>query len=332
MNEDLITLKKELEKSLSIAQTALEIEKIAVDFLGRKGKLTLLFQKLGSLSTDEKREYGATLNQLKSTIEKQIDAKRETLTSSTSTAFIDTTLPGEKRKIGHLHPTTRLIRKINEYFHYYGYSVYTGPEIETNEFNFEKLNLPPDHPARDLADTLYIVEPEYLLRTHTSSVETRAMTTETLPLRIVAPGKVYRNETSNVTNNSMFYQYEGLVVDKNITMGNLKATLIDLVRFLYGKEVRTRFRCKYYPQVEPGAGLDVECSFCHGKGCQVCKYRGFIEVLGAGMVHPHVLTSCGIDPKKWSGFAFGMGLDRLTMLEYGISDIRTLYNGELVLL
>jgi phenylalanyl-tRNA synthetase alpha chain len=222
------------------------------------------------------------------------------------------------------------MRKINSFFRYYGYSVYEGPEIETNEFNFEKLNLPKDHPARELADTLYIQEPEILLRTHTSSVEARALTKEELPLRIVVPGKVYRNETENTTNNSMFYQYEGLVVDKNMSMADLKGTLNAFVRFLYGDDVKTRFRCKYYPQVEPGAGLDVQCTFCHGKGCQVCKYRGYIEVLGAGMVHPNMLKNCNVDTKIWNGFAFGMGFDRLVMLSYGINDVRKLYNGELV--
>jgi len=219
---------------------------------------------------------------------------------------------------------------LNSFFRYYGYSVYEGPEVEFNEYNFEKLNLPKDHPARSLADTLFISEPNIMLRTHTSSVETRAMTNEDLPLRIVVPGKVFRNETTNATNNSMFYQYEGLVVDKNVSMAELKGTLDKFIKFLYGVETKTRFRCKYYPQVEPGAGLDIQCLFCNSKGCTVCKFRGWVEVLGCGMVHPNVLRSCGIDHKKWSGFAFGMGLDRIVMLKYGIDDIRKLYSGELV--
>ncbi|QQG43909.1 MAG: phenylalanine--tRNA ligase subunit alpha [Candidatus Roizmanbacteria bacterium] len=318
-----------LRDKLNNVKSSTDIENLRIEFLGRNGLVNQLLQKIKDVAPDQKKEYGQKVNTLKSQIEELLQDEEKEF-KQTTTLNIDITLPGIKPKVGNLHPTTIVIRKINQFFRYLGYSVYEGPEIETNEFNFEKLNLPKDHPARELADTLYIQEPEYLLRTHTSSVETRAMTQEKLPLRIVVPGKVYRNETSNPTNNSMFYQYEGLIVDKNISMADLKGTLIAFVKFLYGQETKTRFRCKYYPQVEPGAGLDVECKFCQGKGCSVCKYRGFIEVLGSGMVHPNVLKNCGIDPKVWSGFAFGMGLDRLVMLQYGINDIRKLYSGELV--
>ncbi|HLL61012.1 MAG TPA: phenylalanine--tRNA ligase subunit alpha [Candidatus Nitrosocosmicus sp.] len=325
-------LRKEFVNELAQANTLHDTDVIDTKYLGRNGIITLKIQELVKSSAVENKETIKQYNLFKRDVIVQIAEKKHTLATNPDNYLdedIDTSLPGIKPKIGHLHPTTQILRKINSFFRYYGYSVYEGPEIETNEYNFEKLNLPKDHPARELADTLYIQEPEILLRTHTSSVEARALMQEELPIRIVVPGKVYRNETENATNNSMFYQYEGLVVDKNISMADLKGTLNAFVKFLYGEDTITRFRCKYYPQVEPGAGLDVQCTFCRGVGCQVCKYRGFIEVLGAGMVHPNMLKSCNIDPNEWSGFAFGMGFDRLVMLSYGIDDVRKLYNGEL---
>lgn len=328
---DLAVVQLEALEALSKAVSKSELEEIRRVFLGRKGKVAAISQTMSSLSPEERGSVGRKLNEVLQKLEEAWNQKHAQLHQKQDwTSSIDTSLPGEKPTVGHLHPTTETLRSINGWFRSQGYSVYEGPEIETNEFNFEKLNLPKDHPARELADTLYIREPELLLRTHTSSVETRAMSNEELPLRIVVPGKVYRNETSNATNNSMFYQYEGLVIDKHMSMAHLKGTLNAFVRFLYGEDVVTRFRCKYYPQVEPGAGLDIQCTFCHGKGCAVCKYRGWIEVLGSGMVHPNALRACGIDPEVWSGFAFGLGLDRMVMLKYGISDIRKLYNGELV--
>ena len=314
------------------ATTQQQLEQLQIDLLGRKSTLLNLSKKMGSLSIEDKKVCGQKINQLKNLFQEKLQEKETALggNSSNNESQEDTSLPGIRPQLGHLHPSTQVMRSLNQFFHSLGYSVYEGPEIETNEYNFEKLNLPADHPARELADTLYIHEPEYLLRTHTSSVETRAMSNEELPIRIVVPGKVYRNETTNTTNNSMFYQYEGLLVDKNVSMADLKGTLHEFAKFLYGEDVETRFRCKYYPQVEPGAGMDIKCTFCHGDGCQVCKYRGWIEVLGAGMVHPNALRACGIDPQQWSGFAFGMGFDRLVMLKYGINDVRKLYNGELV--
>jgi phenylalanyl-tRNA synthetase alpha chain len=318
------------EKDLGKTTSTSDLENLRIKYLGRNGLINELLQNFKNIPVRERKEFGAQVNALKQKVQEHIKVKEKVFAKVTIPDDIDVSLPGIKPKVGHLHPTTQVIRKINTFFRYYGYSIYEGPEIETNEYNFEKLNLPKDHPAREQQDTLYIQEPEVLLRTHTSSVETRALTNEKLPLRIVIPGKCYRNETANPTNNSMFYQYEGLVVDRNLSMGDLKGTLIEFVKFLYGPETKTRFRCKYYPQVEPGAGLDVLCTFCHGAGCQVCKMRGYIEILGAGMVHPNELKACNIDPAIWTGFAFGMGLDRLVMLQYGISDIRRLYDSSLV--
>jgi phenylalanyl-tRNA synthetase alpha chain len=309
-----------------------ELLDLRVAVFGRNGQFNVWSKEIKNITDIEKKKsYGQFLNETRKVLEEAfVEAEKKLSGGITVKQMLDITIPGIKPIVGHLHPTTEIIRKLNSFFRYHGYSVYEGPEIETNEFNFEKLNLPKDHPARELQDTLYISEPEILLRTHTSSVESRVMTNEELPLRIVAPGKVYRNETTNASNGAVFYMYEGLLVDKGITMADLKGTLNAFVRYLYGNEVKTRFRCKYYPQVEPGAGLDIQCTFCRGKGCIVCKYRGWIEVLGSGMIHPNELRNCGIDPTEWSGFAFGLGLDRLVMTKYGISDIRKLYSGELV--
>ena len=321
---------KQAEVEIEAVLSTNDFENFRVKYLGRNGLVNDLFQKMKELSPEEKKTAGQLLNVLKTSINRLIEEKQQSVSTTTISEKIDTSAPGIRPQIGHLHPATVVLRKLNSFFRYYGYSVYEGPEVETNEFNFEKLNLPEDHPARELQDTLYIEEPSVMLRTHTSSVEARALTQEEVPLRIIVPGKVYRNESANATNNSMFYQLEGLVVDKNINMSHLKGTLIEFAKFLYGPDVKTRFRCKYYPQVEPGGGLDIGCTFCDGKGCQVCKYRGYIEVLGCGMVHPNLLKACDVDPQKWSGFAFGMGFDRLVMLTYGITDVRRLYDGSIV--
>ncbi len=333
MDDELKKLYSSFRESLAKTSTLRDLQTLSTEYLGRKGHVNALFSQMKGLSHEVIKAHGQEINQLKNEIEITILTKQAELTAKQSEELlksINTTLPGIKPRIGHLHPTTQTIRDINSFFRYLGYSVYEGPEIETDEYNFEKLNVPMDHPARDLQDTLYIMEPEWLLRTQTSSVEAHALTKEKPPIRIVAPGKVYRNETSSTTNNSIFYQYQGLCVGKDISLANLRGTLQAFLRFLYGKDVKTRIRCKYYPEVEPGAGMDIQCSFCIGVGCQVCKYRGWVEVLGSGMVHPNTLRACGIDPKEWSGFAFGLGLDRLVMHKYGITDIRKLYSGALV--
>lgn len=319
-------------KEIQSASTLQELEKMEIKYLGRNGEVNNLAKSVRSLSPDKRKEFGIELNKSKSEIERLIAKKNSELLAICYSllADLDTSLPGIKEKSGHLHPTSLVVREIYEYFTYLGYSVYEGPEIETEEYNFAKLNLPPDHPARELQDTLYILEPEYLLRTHTSSVEIRCLTQEKLPVKIITPGKCYRNENTNASNNAIFYQLEGLFIDKGVHMGHLKATLDGFARFLYGENTITRFRCKYYPQVEPGMGMDIQCQLCQGVGCAVCKYRGWLEVVGAGMVHPNMLSACGIDGEEWSGFAFGFGLDRLVMMRYGITDIRSLYNGELV--
>jgi len=288
------------------------------------GVISNLIKEIPSLSLEDKKIYGPRINFLSKEIEDKINSLSEI-----SILNLDETIKISKSESGRLHPTTETIRDMNNFFRYYGFSVAEGPEIETEEYNFRKLNLPENHPATDLQDSLYLT-PEILLRTHTSSVETRILTEKEPPIRIVAPGKCFRNETLTATNSCFFYQYQGFVVDKNINIKNLFQVISDLLHYLYGDDVVIRFRYKYYPEVSPGCGADIQCRFCKGEGCSVCKYRGYIEVLGSGMIHYNTIKMCGINPDEFTGFAFGIGLDRLVMQRYLISDIRKLYGGVLV--
>ena len=295
------------------------------------GVITKLIKEIPQFSADDKKIYGPVINTLQEELRSHIETARiESEHEQVHDPRIDLSLPLPPKKTGMLHPTTQVIREMNEFFRYYGYSVVEGPEIEHVEYNFRKLNLPEDHPATDLQDTLFVSQPDILLRTHTSSVEARLLTEYEPPIRAVVPGKVYRNETANKTNNSFFFQYQGVVVDKGITIQHLKSTLELFHKYLFGNDVVLRFRYKYYPEVSPGMGTDIRCTFCGGKGCEVCKFRGWIEVLGSGMIHYNTLKMCGIDPEVYTGFAFGMGLDRLVMAKYGITDIRKLYGGGIV--
>jgi phenylalanyl-tRNA synthetase alpha chain len=268
------------------------------------------------------------MNEVKKAIEEEIEYRKDRIEKKDD-SFFDPTIPGIQPKLGHFHPTTHVVSEMTEIFKHLGFSVYEGPEIESDVWNFEKLNLPKDHPARSLQDALYIEDPEVVLRTHTSSVETRALATLKPPFRIVVAGKCYRFENVNATNNAMFYQFQGVALQKGLSMADLKGTLFYFAKKLFGEDRKFRFRCKYYPEVEPGVGLDLNCAFCGGKGCTVCKGRGWIEMLGAGMIHPNILRNMGHDPKEISGFAFGMGLDRIVMDRFKISDIRSLYNGDI---
>ena len=319
-------------KNLAIAQIINasekeELDRIKTQYLGKNGELNQVSKSLSSLSREERSDIGKLLNDVKKTISETID--NSSLTTPRASASPDITLPGFPIPVGFLHPTTVVIRQMNSILKSYGFSVIDGPEIETEEYNFSRLNLPPDHPARDLQDTIYIEEPSTLLRTHTSSVEARVLENLQPPLRVVIPGKCYRYENANSTNHYIFNQYQAVVVGENVTMANLFATIETFFKHLYGEGVKIRFRQKYYPEVEPGVGPDMLCTFCQGKGCQVCKYRGWIEMGGAGMIHPNILKKVGIDPQKFSGFAWGMGLDRFVMTKFGISDIRSLYNGDI---
>jgi phenylalanyl-tRNA synthetase alpha chain len=323
-------LKKQFDKELLATS---DLDELYLKYFSKKqGVITQLLKEIPKMGVEEKKILGPALNTIKKDFEDQIaNAKNQISKDKYNDPMIDMSFPLKEAHIGKLHPTTQVIREMNAFFRYYGFSIIDGPEIETEEFNFRKLNLPEGHPATDLQDTLYISEKEgILLRTHTSSIESRILTNQKPPIRAVVGNRCYRNETLSATNGAYFWQYQGVVVDKGITIQNLKSTLELFHKFLFGDDVVLRFRYKYYPEVSPGMGVDMQCKFCQGKGCDVCKHRGWIEVLGAGMIHYNTLKMCGIDPEIYTGYAFGMGLDRLVMQKFGINDIRKLYGGGLV--
>lgn len=332
MNQKLEEIKIQFEEEISVAKNLEEIETIRIKYLGRKGILNDLFSAIKDIPNEEKKQYGADLNLIKGLVSISITEKELEL-SNTQTKIIKKEnknifgLP----KIGHLHPVTQTERQLNEVFQKLGFSIYNSPEIVTDEFNFARLNVPANHPARDMQDSIYIKEPEYLLRTQTSTIEAYllAQKAKELPLRAAFAGSTFRNEKVNRSNHFVFHQYQAVVVDKNVTMKDLIGTMDLMFKTLYGQDVVVRYRAKYYPEVEPGVGPDMQCFNCHGKGCPLCKYAGWIEMGGSGMIHPKVLEMAGIDSKVWSGFAFGMGLDRWTMAQKNIKDIRTLMGGNL---
>lgn len=331
MQNNIDKLQKQFKNDLDKANSGNQLTDLHIKYLSKKNGLTTkLIKKLPNLSPQDKKKFGPVLNKIKNEQKLAIEsAELQYKLSQLQDPSIDLTIPEPPFPLGHLHPTTKVIRELNRFFQYYGFSIGEGPEIETAKYNFRKLNLPEGHPATDLQDTLFVKKPNLLLRTHTSSVEARILTNQEPPIRVVIPGKVYRNETSNKTNNSFFHHYQGFIVDKGITIQHLKGILTLAHQFLFGDNVVLRFRYKYYPEVSPGMGVDMQCKFCEGKGCDTCKHRGYIEMLGSGMIHYNTLKSCGIDPEIYTGFAFGMGLDRFVMSKYGIKDIRKLYGEEL---
>lgn len=329
MEQKVVDIQNKLSSELSTLNALNDLDTLYLAYLGKKGIVNSLMKDLQGLTLNDKKKYGPLLNELKKTIASAIEAKRVEQNIRNSKSNIDLTIPGHILPTGHLHPTTIIIRELNQFFRYHGFSVQEGPELEDVEYNFRRLNLPEGHPATDLQDSLFVQEPQYLMRTHTSSIQTRVLSNYEPPIRVVVPGKCYRNETNSSTNTSFFYQYQGFVVDKGVNIQNLKSMLTDVHKFLFGNDVVLRYRYKYYPEVSPGMGIDMQCRFCHGKGCQICKYRGWIETLGSGMTHHNSYLACGIDPKVYTGYSFGMGLDRLVMSKYGIKDIRKLYGGEL---
>lgn len=295
------------------------------------GVVTKIVKEIPKLSAEDKKLYGKLINDLQISLKNELEeAKTEYTENAAKNIKLDLTVPQPPLETGHLHPTTQVIREMNEFFKYHGFSIAEGPEIETAEYNFRRLNLPEGHPATDLQDSLFVFGDDILLRTHTSSVEARVLEEHEPPIRVVVAGKVYRNETISVTNAAFFHQYQGVVVDKGITIQNLMSVLEDFHKFLFGEDTEVRFRYKYYPEVSPGVGVDMKCKFCEGNGCSVCKERGWLEVLGSGMIHYNTLMMSGIDPDVYTGYAFGMGLDRLVMQKYGIDDIRKLYGGGIV--
>lgn len=332
MKEKLDLIRQQAKELIDSTTELKALDDIRVKYLGKKGELTSVLRGMKDLSKEERPVIGQLANEVRSEIEKQIEEVKGTLGKQARAMqlkeeVIDVTMPSKKKVVGHRHPMNIVLDDIKNIFLGMGYQIAEGPEIEKGYYNFEALNIPENHPAKDEQDTFYITE-DILLRTQTSPVQVRTMEKQKPPIKIIAPGRVYRSDEVDATHSPVFNQLEGLVVDKNITMADLKGALAEFVKELYGEEAKVKFRPHHFPFTEPSAEVDVSCVMCGGKGCRVCKGTGWIEILGCGMVHPRVLEMCGIDPKEYSGFAFGMGLERIAMLKYEINDLRLLYDND----
>lgn len=333
MQEKLNSIKKEALEALSGLTTLQELEALRIKITGKKGQLTEVLRSMGSLAPEERPQAGQLVNRLRNELEELLSAKESELQEQfkklrLEQEKLDVTIPGTPVPAGGLHPLNIVLEDLINIFMPMGFDVVDGPEVETDYYNFEALNLPQDHPARDMQDTFYITE-KLLLRTQTSAAQIRTMETRKPPIRIICPGRVFRADEVDATHSPVFHQVEGLVVDRGITMCDLKGILDEFAHRLYGPETKTKFRPSFFPFTEPSVEVDVTCTECGGKGCRVCKGTGWIEILGAGMVHPSVLKGCGIDPAEYSGFAFGIGLDRITTTRYKISDMRLLFENDL---
>ena len=329
-------LKAIQEKAMAAFQEAKEmkdIDDLKVKYLGKKGELTAILKEMGKLSAEERPIIGQMANDVRQNLEKMLDEAKVRLAAAEMAhrlekEKIDVTMPGRARAEGHKHPMSIVTDEICSIFMGMGYEVAEGPEVEKDYYNFEALNIPKDHPARDEQDTFYINE-EIVLRTQTSPVQVRTMEQGKLPIRMIAPGRVFRSDEVDATHSPSFHQIEGLVIDKNVSFADLKGTLEVFAKELFGEETKTKFRPHHFPFTEPSAEVDVSCFKCGGKGCRFCKGSGWIEILGCGMVHPHVLEMCGIDPEEYVGFAFGVGLERIALLKYEIDDMRLLYENDI---
>jgi len=335
LKEKLEQIEREALDEVKQAATSAGLEELRVNYLGQKGALTVVLRGLGLLSKDERPAVGELANRVKERIASELAARKEAiyrseLASKLSGQKIDVTLPGVGHQLGHIHPLTLVSEQIVQIFFGMGFSLAEGPEVETEYYNFDALNTPEHHPARDSQDTFYTdVGRSVLLRSQTSTVQVRVMEKRKPPLRIISPGRVYRNEEINARKFPLFHQAEGLLIDRDVTFGQLKGTLNEFIRLFFGRPLKTRFRPDFFPFTEPSAELDSQCPFCLGEGCRTCGHRGWLELLGCGMVDPNVLEAVGIDPEEWSGFAFGMGIDRLAMLKYGVNDIRHFFSSDL---
>lgn len=333
MEEQLKVLEQECSLKIYEATSLQELQEVRVAYLGKKGAVTSLLKGLGKLSPEERPKVGAMVNELRNVLEEKLGEKQaafeaKALEDKLNKEKIDITLPGRVVKVGHHHPLTKVNKLIENFFLKMGYTIAEGPEIESDYYNFECLNLPGDHPARDMQDSFYLTD-SFLLRTHTSPVQARMMQSHepNSPIRIIAPGKVYRWDY-DATHSPVFHQVEGLVIDKNVNFADLKGTLEMFLRSLFGEDTKVRFRTSFFPFTEPSAEVDISCVMCGGEGCRVCSHTGWLEILGCGMVHPNVLRLNGYDPEKVQGFAFGMGVERIAMLLYGIGDLRLFYEDD----
>ena len=335
MKEQLEVIRKSALDAVAETRTAADLEAVRVRYLGKKGELTAVLKQMGKLSPEERPVMGQLANDVRAALETAIEARSDALAQEAMAArlkaeTVDVTIPGKKVELGHKHPMYTVLDEIKEIFINMGFEVMDGPEIEQADYNFTKLNAPENHPSRDWTDTFYLTEDSsILLRSQTSPMQIRAMETYGVPIRMVSPGRVYRKDEVDATHSPMFHQIEGLVVDKGITMADLKGTLNAVIREIYGPNTKTRFRPHHFPFTEPSCEVDIQCHKCGGVGCPTCKGEGWIEVLGAGMVHPKVLRGCGIDPEVYSGFAFGMGLERLAMGQFKISDLRLIFENDM---
>ncbi|MBE6620275.1 MAG: phenylalanine--tRNA ligase subunit alpha [Ruminococcaceae bacterium] len=330
MRETLASIKAQAMKQ--IAEDGADLDALRVKYLGKKGELTAVLRGMGALSAEERPVIGQLANEVRAIIEealanKAAEQKEKALEAQLKAEKLDVTMPGAAPQVGHTHPLTLVQRDLENIFIGMGYAIAEGPEVEYDYYNFQALNIPENHPARDTQDTFYITD-NILLRSQTSPVQARVMEVQKPPIRIISPGRVYRSDAMDSTHSPLFHQLEGLAVDKGITMADLRATLSTFAQAMFGEETKIRFRPHHFPFTEPSAEVDVSCFACGGKGCRLCKGEGWIEILGAGMVHPNVLRNCGIDPEVYSGFAFGLGVERIAMLKYHIDDIRLLYEND----
>jgi len=330
---DISNLKVQCMSEIANIKSLKELEEFQIKYLGKKGIVKNMLKELSTLPSDKRAQAGRELNELRDFIEGQIDELRtkfeeEEKQKRIQKERIDVTIPGKRVEIGAIHILSQVQKEISEIFLNMGYEIAEGPEVELDYYNFEALNIPADHPARDTQDTFYISD-DVLLRTHTSPVQIRVMKSKKPPIKIISPGRVYRSDEVDATHSPIFHQIEGLFVDKGVTMADLKGTLEVFAKRFFGEETRVRFRPHHFPFTEPSAEVDISCIFCGGKGCRTCKGEGWIEILGAGMVHRKVLANCGIDPDEYTGFAFGMGVERIALLKYEIEDIRLFYENDL---
>jgi phenylalanyl-tRNA synthetase alpha chain len=333
MKEQLERIKAEALAKIEASDALEKLNEIRVAYLGKKGELTSVLKSMKDVAPEERPQVGQLVNDARAQIEEKLEETKKALArrareEQMKKEVIDVTLPAKKMKIGHSHPNTIALEEVERIFIGMGYEVVEGPEVEYDHYNFEKLNIPKGHPARDEQDTFYIND-NILLRSQTSPVQVRTMETRKPPIRIIAPGRVFRSDEVDATHSPSFHQIEGLVIDKNITLSDLKGTLAEFAKELFGEETKVKFRPHHFPFTEPSAEMDVSCFKCGGKGCRFCKGSGWIEILGCGMVHPHVLEMCGINPDEYSGFAFGVGLERIALLKYEIDDMRLLYENDI---
>ena len=335
MKEQLEAIRKQALEAIAATRTQADLESLRVKYLGKKGELTAVLKQMGSLSAELRPVMGQMANEVRAALESAIESQaavlaEKALAEKLEAETVDVTIPGKKAALGHKHPMYTALDEFKEIFLNMGFEIFDGPEVEQADYNFTRLNTPDDHPAREWSDTFYLTEDSrILLRTQTSPMQIRAMEEHGVPIRMISPGRVYRKDEVDATHSPMFHQIEGLVVDKGITMADLKGTLNAVIREIYGPDTKTRFRPHHFPFTEPSCEVDIQCHKCGGKGCPTCKGEGWIEALGAGMVHPKVLRGCGVDPDVYSGFAFGFGLERLAMGRFKISDLRLIFENDI---